>query len=87
MRTSWRVEAPRVRSSAASRRRRSRAGRAIEAVTQPGEDRAGDAEEQEQQLRVERVLARLVERRAEVVADEAGAGQPRLEVARRPGPG
>ena len=48
---------------------------------QAGEDRAGHAEEEEQQLGVERVLARLVERRAEVVADEPAAGELRLEVA------
>ena len=49
---------------------------------QAGEDRAGDAEEQEQQLGVEGVLAGAVERGAEVVADQAAAGELRLEVAR-----
>ena len=49
---------------------------------QASEDRAGDAEEQEQQLGVERVLAGTVQGGAEVVADQAAAGEPCLEVAR-----
>jgi len=48
---------------------------------QAGEDRAGDAEEEEQQLGVEGVLAGAVERGAEIVADQAGAGELRLQVA------
>jgi len=43
-----------------------------------------DAQEQEQQLGVERVAAGLVQRRAEVVAHEPRAGEPALELPRLP---
>ena len=87
IRTSVRVEAPRVRSSAASRRRRSGARRGDQGGHQAGQDRSRDAEEQEQDLRVQGVLARGVERGAEVVADDPGSREAALEVVRPRGDG
>ena len=58
------------------------AGRGDRGGDQAGEIAPGNAEEEEEELGVERVLARLVERRAEVVAHEARAGELGLEVAR-----
>ena len=59
IRTSCAVVAPRARSSAWSRRRRSEPAGCDRRRHQPREDRAGEAEKAEQQLGVERVLARL----------------------------
>jgi hypothetical protein len=52
---------------------------------QAGQDRAGQAEEHKEHLRVQRVGACRRQRRAEVVAHQTGTGQPRLQVARRAG--
>ena len=65
-----------VTAPAPGARRRDRGGH------EAGEDRPGKAEEQEQELGVQRILACLVERGAEVVADAPAAGEPRLEVQR-----
>ena len=42
---------------------------------EPGEQRSGNAEEEKEELRIERVLTRRVERGADVVADQAAARQ------------
>ena len=62
-----------------------RSGRGDRAGEQTGEHRAGNTQEQEQHLRVERVGPRGAESRREVVAHECRTRQSDFEIARRAG--